>query len=82
MVEYHATVAPNGRLVIPAGLRKAMGLAKGGAVLLRLEADGVRLETIDDSIRRAQALVRAHARAEPSPVEELIAERHAAARDE
>jgi AbrB family looped-hinge helix DNA binding protein len=64
------------RVVIPASIRKSLGLQVGDAVTLVLQNNGeVRLLTQAEAVRQAQALVRQHVAAERSLVDELLAER-------
>ncbi len=64
------------RIVIPAAIRKSLGLQVGDAVTLVLEDNGeVRLLTQAEAVRQAQALVRQHVDKDRSLVEELLAER-------
>ena len=55
-------VASNGRMVLPAAVRKAMGLQGDTKVILTLEDDQVRLSPIGHGVSRAQALYREHAK--------------------
>jgi AbrB family looped-hinge helix DNA binding protein len=55
-------VAGNGRMVLPASVRKAMGLHGDAKVILTIEDDQVRLSPIGHGVSRAQALYREHAR--------------------
>jgi AbrB family looped-hinge helix DNA binding protein len=73
------TVAPNGRVVIPAGMRAAMGIPEGGRVVARLVDGVVILEPIAVAIRRAQDYVRQFVPEGVSLADEVIAERRAAA---
>jgi AbrB family looped-hinge helix DNA binding protein len=61
--------------VIPAEYRRALGLRAGDEVILRLEDGEVRLLTLAEGIRRAQALVRRYLPEGRSLSDELIAER-------
>lgn len=64
------------RVVIPAAIRKSLGLRVGDAVTLVLQNNGeVRLLTQAEAVRQAQALVRQQIPASRSLVEELLAER-------
>lgn len=64
------------RVVIPAVIRKSLGLRVGDSLTLVLQNNGeVRLLTQADAIKQAQALVRQHVPAERSLVDELLAER-------
>eukprot|EP01037_Dinobryon_pediforme_P031792 gene31792-36449_t len=55
-------VASNGRMVLPASVRKAMGLHGEAKVILTIEDDQVRLSPIGHGVSRAQALYREHAK--------------------
>jgi AbrB family looped-hinge helix DNA binding protein len=80
--ETRMRVNENGRVVIPAPFRKALGINIGDEVVLRIEDDELRITTLKRRIQRAQRLVRKHVKPGRSLVDELIAERRAAARDE
>ena len=56
------SVASNGRMVLPASVRKAMGLHGDSKVILTVEDDQVRLSPIGHGVSRAQALYREHAK--------------------
>lgn len=70
-------LGPGGRFVLPAELRRALGLRVGDDVILELEPDGsVRLMTRLQAIRRAQELLRPYRPTDGRLVsDELIAER-------
>ncbi|MGH2443860.1 MAG: AbrB/MazE/SpoVT family DNA-binding domain-containing protein [Chloroflexota bacterium] len=72
---YEVTVGPEGRVLIPAGVRRAAGLAPGSTVLVLLEGETVVLISRDAIRRRLQQMFAA---VEGSMAEELIAERRAA----
>jgi len=75
-------VNENGRVVIPASFRKRLGIRVGDEVVLRIQDDELRITTLKRSIERAQRLVRKHVKPGTSLVDELIAERREAARNE
>lgn len=75
-------VNENGRLVIPASLRKQLGIRPGDEVELRVEDDELRITTLKHRIERAQRLVRKYIKPGRSLSDELIAERREAARNE
>lgn len=81
-MQVHLTMAENGRVLIPAEVRAALGLKAGGKVVARLEDGALVIEPIDAAIRRVQAMMRPYAKPGESLVEELIAERRRAAADE
>ena len=75
-------VANNRRMVLPKSVREALGVTQGGAVVLSIEGDVVKLTSIRQSVAQAQALYRQHATNDLS-VDDFIAERRAeAAREE
>ncbi|MGA7908689.1 MAG: AbrB/MazE/SpoVT family DNA-binding domain-containing protein [Candidatus Sulfotelmatobacter sp.] len=79
--EARMKVNENGRVVIPAPFRKALGIKAGDEVVLRVEDDELRITTIKRRIERAQRLIRKHVKPGTSLVDELIAERREAARN-
>jgi AbrB family looped-hinge helix DNA binding protein len=82
MPEARLRVNENGRVVIPAEFRKALGINAGDEVVLRMEDDELRITTLKRRIERAQRLVRKHVKPGTSLVDELIAERREAAKRE
>lgn len=75
-------VLEGGRIVIPARIRKELGIKEGDTLRVHVEDGVVRLETAARQLRRAQALLAPYLHG-PSLADELIAERRAeaAARD-
>jgi AbrB family looped-hinge helix DNA binding protein len=69
-------VASNGRMVLPASVRKAMGLHGDAKVILTVENDEVRLSPIGRGVSRAQALYREYAKQARS-VDDFLADRNA-----
>ena len=51
-------ITPNGRMSLPADIRKRLGLADGGAVFLEETADGVMLRTAAQAVAHARALAK------------------------
>jgi len=80
--ETRTRVNENGRVVIPAAFRKAMGINVGDEVVLRMEDNELRILSLKRRIERAQRLVRQHVKPGTSLVDELIAERREAAKRE
>ena len=74
-----AKVSEGGRIAIPAGVRRKLGIEVGDEVLLRLEDGELRVFTVDHAIRRAQEIVRRYVPPDVSLADELIAERRAEA---
>ena len=75
-------VGPKGRVVVPAPIRKQLGLEEGTELMARVEGDGIVLEPRSAAIRRLQAHVREVVPEGVSLVDELIAERREEARRE
>jgi AbrB family looped-hinge helix DNA binding protein len=67
-------VASNGRMVLPASVRKAMGIHGDARVILTVEDDQVRLSPIGHAVSRAQALYREHAK-QPRTVDDFLSDR-------
>jgi AbrB family looped-hinge helix DNA binding protein len=80
--EARQRVNENGRVVIPASFRKALGINIGDEVVLRMEDDELRITTLKRRVERAQRLVRKHVKRGTSLVDELITERREVARNE
>lgn len=72
------TITPNGRMSLPADIRRRLGLSKGGALLVEETADGVVLRTVGQSIAHAQALARKYTAGKPvASVDGFLANRRA-----
>ena len=71
-------VAPDGRFVIPAAVRAAMEIGEDGTVTAYLHEGELRIISPRAALRRAQAALAPY-KGEGSAVDELIAERRAAA---
>jgi AbrB family looped-hinge helix DNA binding protein len=80
--ETRLRVNENGRVVIPAAFRKALGINVGDEVVLRIEDDELRITTLKRRLERAQRLVRKHVKPGTSLVDQLISERREASRHE
>jgi len=80
--ELRIRMSENGRVVIPAAIRKALGIKAGDELMLHLDEDGMKLTTTRLRVARARRIVRKYVKAGVSLVDELIAERRAEARKE
>jgi AbrB family looped-hinge helix DNA binding protein len=80
--EARTRVNENGRVVIPSSFRKALGIRVGDEVVLRIEDDELRITTQQRRIQRAQRRARQYVKRGTSLVDELLAERRAAAKYE
>jgi AbrB family looped-hinge helix DNA binding protein len=72
----------NGRVVIPASVRKALGVEAGDELIIEQKDDVFILTTQQQRIQRAQRRAKTHLAAGTSLADELIAERRMAAKDE
>jgi len=80
--ETRLRVSENGRLVIPASFRKALGIEVGDEVVLRLQDNELRITTQTKRIERARQRARKYLKRGESLVSELLSERRQAARNE
>ena len=80
--ETRMRVSQNGRVVIPASFRKALGIEAGDEVVLSLQDDELTITTQQARIRRAQQRARQYLKPGESVVDELLAERREAAKRE
>lgn len=80
--ETRLRVNENGRVVIPAQFRKALGINAGDEVVVRLEDDELRITTLKHRLERARRRIRQYVKPGRSLVDELIAERREAAKHE
>lgn len=71
-------LGPQGRLVIPAHLRKALDLKPGDRLVIRQDGDSIVLERRENLLKRLRARF-AHIPADVSLVDELITDRQAEA---
>jgi AbrB family looped-hinge helix DNA binding protein len=82
MSSHHVKIAQGGRVVIPAELRKALGVGVGDTMVIELDGDELRLRSQKAMIKRIQAIVRKYVPPEASLSDELIQERRGEARRE
>ena len=72
-----------GRIIIPADIRKRLGLQIGETLSLEIDKDdSLRISTRNQALRRAQQLFRKHVPEGVSVVDEFIADRRKEADDE
>jgi antitoxin PrlF len=72
---HQVRVTESGRMSIPADIRRAMGLEKGGYVQLKLDDSGLHLETPHQFVKRIQKMARETGWANAGTVDEFITER-------
>jgi len=75
MQAQQSRIGQNGRIVIPAEMRHALGLKAGDEVVMRLEAGEIRLVALRDSVRQARELFRQHVPEGVPVVDNFIASR-------
>ena len=68
-------LGPDGRVVIPAGFREALGLSEGDTLIASLVDGELHLLTIEAAVRKAQAIVRQFVPEGVSLVDELLQDR-------
>ena len=70
------SITPSGRLSLPADIRKRLGLAGGGSLLVEETPDGVILRTVAQSVAHARALARKYTADRPdASVDAFLAHR-------
>ncbi len=80
--EARVRINENGRVVIPAAFRKALGIEAGDEVVLSIRDDELRITTQQRRIQRARRRARQYVKSGTSLVDELLAERREAAKNE
>jgi len=80
--EIKLRVSENGRVVIPAAVRKALGVGPGDEIILQREKDGFRITTQQQRIAAARARIRRYVKPGSNIVDDFIRERHEAAKHE
>ncbi|OWK34918.1 AbrB/MazE/SpoVT family DNA-binding domain-containing protein [Fimbriiglobus ruber] len=76
---FHARIADDGRVIIPAPLRKQLGLHPGDTVVLEQDGNALRISGYAHVIKEVQAAFAPYHVPGRSEVDELIAERRAEA---
>lgn len=78
-----SVVSPEGRVVLPASLRKELGIKPGDTVTLTRDRGGIHITTREAALAELREMFREAGASGTSLVDELIAERRAeAARDD
>ena len=81
-MELRTHLGKNGRIVIPAPARRALGIEPGDELILLVEDGEIRLRTAKEAARKAQDLVRRYSRPGESLADSLVAERREEAASE
>jgi AbrB family looped-hinge helix DNA binding protein len=82
MTQVRMRINENGRVVIPASFRAALGVEAGDELVMQLDDKELRISTMKHRIERAQNRVRSYVKPGTLLSDELIAERHEAAKRE
>jgi bifunctional DNA-binding transcriptional regulator/antitoxin component of YhaV-PrlF toxin-antitoxin module len=76
------SMSENGRIVLPVAIRRAAGIRPKEVLTVRVDEEGIHLQTRRQAILRAQAVVKKVFGPGRSPSAELIAERRREAKKE
>lgn len=68
-----------GKVIIPAPIRRSLGLTTGDVVTIELDNGDIRIRTLDSALARARAIVRRHVAPGHSLVSELVSDRRSEA---
>ncbi|MEM7132102.1 MAG: AbrB/MazE/SpoVT family DNA-binding domain-containing protein [Chloroflexota bacterium] len=82
MISEAAKIMHGNRIVIPASIRKELGLQIGDALTLILENGQLRLISHDQAVKKAQKLLRQYLPPDTPLVDELITDRRQEAGDD
>lgn len=75
-------IVDGGKLVIPASMRRELGLATGDTVLVDIDDGELRVRSISRAVERARAILRKYLPEGVGLADELIAERRREAESE
>jgi len=75
MAARQVKIIAGGKLIIPASMRRQLGIATGDTVLVEVDQAELRVRSLARAVERAQAIVRQRIPPHQSLADELIAER-------
>lgn len=75
-------IGRDGRIVIPAAMREAMGVKEGSKLVLLMKGETLEVFTVEAGVRRVQRLVRQWSKGGRSMVDELLEDRRREVEDE
>ena len=75
MTAQRVRIIEGGKLIIPAPMRRKLGISTGDTVLVDIEDGELRVRSLTQAIARAQAILRRHVPKGVSLADELIADR-------
>jgi AbrB family looped-hinge helix DNA binding protein len=73
MTSVRVKIARNGRLSLPVGIRRQLGVEKGGDLVLKVADGEVTLTTLDETVRRVQGRMRELTRGKGVSVDDFLA---------
>lgn len=82
MGAYHVRIIEGGKIVLPAVLRRKHGFTVGQTLVVQDDGNGVTIQSLDEAVSRAQAIMAQVAPPERLLSDELIAERRREAESE
>jgi AbrB family looped-hinge helix DNA binding protein len=82
MIENVTKIGKGGRIVIPAAMRKLIGVSEGDELILRYRDGRLEIMTVRQAVQEAQNLVSRFVPEDRRLVDELLAERRAEAERE
>jgi AbrB family looped-hinge helix DNA binding protein len=68
-------VDDQGRVLVPASIRRRLRLTPGSELMVWVEDGELRAQTLEEGIKRAQAIVTRHTKGKKGLLEEFLAER-------
>jgi len=74
-------VDPSGRVLVPAAIRKALGITPGQMLQISLTDGFIRLQTVEFGLGRIWAIAESNCEPGGDVVDDFIAERRAAAKE-
>ena len=75
-------MSENGRIVLPAAVRRAANIRPKEVLTVRVDDEGIHLQTRRQAIKRAQSIVRSYTKGRKGLVEEFLRERRDEAKGE
>ena len=72
---YEVPIQDNGRLILPAALRRSLGLAKGDKVIIETEGDAITLTTARLRRKRVQQIAAQYRQPGAKVVDEFLSEK-------
>ena len=79
---YRVRLGPKGRIVVPAAIRRELGLEEGAEVVVRVDHGRMVVESRADALERLRAVVREAVPSSAGLVDELLAARRIDAESE